>query len=539
MGIASDLADIKEVSDTIVANKVSKFCYTDTAYEDNNADGVIAYDINNEQNIPVGTPSVMKVNETVVTKGWRARASSITRMFMNHMLGRLSYNVNKLTDMFQSLLTDLNANLGTANGLATLDSESHINLPQILGSDAMLNSTTNEEWLAKVFSQYLGHTWKKTEGMERSSGFWTLVKGNNIVVALPKSSGGGDMMTAKWSENGKDWYAVTGIPAGLYVTDDYNVVFAGGKFVALMISSGSYVSYISVDGKNWTEGNTVSGGRLSYGNGLYISSGSESANWSEDGLNWTACTGLPSVGLGIVTCENGVWYDLGVNTVYWSSDGKAFSAVTNIGTSNSIAIKYFKGVWVLVQQTHRYWSSDGHTFTAGTGISEGTYVSFNFVMNDDVCIISLSSSPYTPYYTNDGKNWVSATIFASAPSGTLSLKKCNNLFLAISSGDHLFSTTGEMWYSLGVTHSTDGRVLNSFAEMNGKFFTLAEKSGTDYYRCFLESTNLKDWSPVAGVLTPRSVNSIDMVFLSKSGTMILTINNNLYYSDISTIDLIH
>ena len=128
MGIASDLSDIKDISDTIVANKVSKFCYTDTAYENNNANGVSVYNVNNEQNIPTADPSIMKVNETVVTKGWRTRASSITRMFMNHMLGRLSYNVNKLSDMFSSLLTAIDASLDTANGLATVNSSGKISL---------------------------------------------------------------------------------------------------------------------------------------------------------------------------------------------------------------------------------------------------------------------------------------------------------------------------------------------------------------------------------------------------------------------------
>lgn len=134
MGIASDLSDIKDVSDTIVANKVSRFCYTQQAYNDNDADGVSEYNADNEQNIPNGSASVMKVNETVISKGWRARASSITRMLMNHFLGRLSYNVNKLTDMLDSLLTALSSSLDTANGIASVDSN---------GKVALLNNVVN------------------------------------------------------------------------------------------------------------------------------------------------------------------------------------------------------------------------------------------------------------------------------------------------------------------------------------------------------------------------------------------------------------
>lgn len=132
MGIASDLSDIKEVSDTLTGNKVARFAYTQQAYDDNDADGVQAYNVNNEQNIPVALASIMKVNDTVIDKGWRARASSITRMLMNHFLGRLSYNVNKLTDMFDSLLTAINANLGVADGFATLNASGKV-------PDAQLN----------------------------------------------------------------------------------------------------------------------------------------------------------------------------------------------------------------------------------------------------------------------------------------------------------------------------------------------------------------------------------------------------------------
>lgn len=145
MGIASDLAGIKEVSDTIVANKVSKFAYTDYAYEHNDANGVDTYNVNNEQNIPLGTPSVMKVNETVVTKGWRARASSITRMLMNHFLGRLSYNVNKLTDMFSSLLTVIGNNMGVANGFASLDANGRIPYSQLPESAVELKGYWNAD----------------------------------------------------------------------------------------------------------------------------------------------------------------------------------------------------------------------------------------------------------------------------------------------------------------------------------------------------------------------------------------------------------
>ena len=105
--LKEDLTAIKEIQDGLVSNKVARFSYTQKAYIDNTVDGVNEYNVNNEQNIPNGTASIMKVNSTVLDKGYRAQASSITRMLMNHFLGRISYNLNKINDNMQSLLNTL------------------------------------------------------------------------------------------------------------------------------------------------------------------------------------------------------------------------------------------------------------------------------------------------------------------------------------------------------------------------------------------------------------------------------------------------
>ena len=132
--LKEDLTAIKEIQDGLVNNKVARFSYTQNAYDANTVDGVNEYNVNNEQNIPNGTASIMKVNSTVLDKGYRAQASSITRMLMNHFLGRISYNLNKVNDNMKSLIDSLNSHLGTANGIATLDSDgklSQIQFPDI------------------------------------------------------------------------------------------------------------------------------------------------------------------------------------------------------------------------------------------------------------------------------------------------------------------------------------------------------------------------------------------------------------------------
>lgn len=126
-----DLTAIKCVEDTLNCNKVARFSYTEEAYRCNCADGVTVYDVDNEQNIPIGNAEIMKVNETILSKGWRSQASSITRMLMNHFFGRLSYNVNKLTDNMTGLVDTLVGHVGNANGLATLDANGRIPYSQL------------------------------------------------------------------------------------------------------------------------------------------------------------------------------------------------------------------------------------------------------------------------------------------------------------------------------------------------------------------------------------------------------------------------
>lgn len=128
-----DLNAIKAVEDKLTSNKVAQFAYTQEAYNDpeHYADGVQSYNVNNPNNIPVADASIMKVNETVLSKGYRSQASSITRMLLNHFLGRVSYNLNKVNDLLSSLVTSIKSNLGRANGIATLDASGRIPFSQL------------------------------------------------------------------------------------------------------------------------------------------------------------------------------------------------------------------------------------------------------------------------------------------------------------------------------------------------------------------------------------------------------------------------
>lgn len=108
VNITNTLNTLDNWETKIKQNKVTNFAYTQEAYNNiNHVNGVTEYDVSAENNIPVANADVIKVNSTIISKGFRSKASSLTRMLMNHFFGRVSYNLNKIHDNFQTLLTVL------------------------------------------------------------------------------------------------------------------------------------------------------------------------------------------------------------------------------------------------------------------------------------------------------------------------------------------------------------------------------------------------------------------------------------------------
>lgn len=150
--LLEDLTDIEEKAQGLVENKVANFAYTQEAYDNNVVDGVSEYDVNNAQNIPIADAETLDVNPTVLNKGYRSQASSITRMLMNHFLGRMSYNLNKSIDLFKKGFLGIKNAIGEPNGIATLDSNGRIPYSQLPESameyKGQWNAETNTPTLA-------------------------------------------------------------------------------------------------------------------------------------------------------------------------------------------------------------------------------------------------------------------------------------------------------------------------------------------------------------------------------------------------------
>ena len=334
MGIASDLNGIKTVSDTLTNNKVSRFAYTQEAYTANHANGTASYDPNQDNNIPLGTASDMKVNQTVIELGWRARASSITRMLMNHFLGRISYNLNKANDMINELLTKLIASLGTADGIATLDSNGRIPYSQLPESAVELkgywNASTNTPTLVNGIGtngdvyyvdvagtqdlgsgeQYfaVGDRVLYLDGVWRNISSGTIRSVDNLLpdsdgnVSLPKSN--------------------------VAVVDGNDIIFSAKgayDYFAGCTTKESWLSKVFswTLGKNWTQGtgdNTTYQIRtVYYADGTWVAGSSEHGLWwSTDGKSWTQGTGGSSNTFNTVYNANVTWV-AGSNNGLWLS----------------------------------------------------------------------------------------------------------------------------------------------------------------------------------------------------------------------------
>lgn len=119
-------------------------------------------------------------------------------------------------------------------------------------------------------------------------GYWTSCAFGNGVFSAVSVNGSGIM----YSRDGVLWQFGTG------GSDASNIVFGGGKFVAI---NGSSNPIYSLDGINWSTGGPMPTSdnymSLTYGNGMFVSTAYDSSACatSVDGINWQVGPALPQV----------------------------------------------------------------------------------------------------------------------------------------------------------------------------------------------------------------------------------------------------
>ena len=281
-----DLTEVKRVADTLENNKVAKFAYTEEAYVQDKADGVVDYNFNRANNIPVGTPEILNVNETILTKGYRARSSSITRMLMNHFFGRISYNLNKISDTVRNLINTLKNNLGAPNGYASLDENGRIPFSQ----------------LPESAIEYRGNWNAETNEPPLSDGMKGATSGDFYIVSVAGSHdfGNGEVSffvndrviynkENKWeklaggnvrSVNGKEPDNATG-NITIYGTD---ILITETERINIIEKIKHYVG-TTLLGRYWAQSNKTDSnfyGGARYANGIWVACGTVNGLWYSD-----------------------------------------------------------------------------------------------------------------------------------------------------------------------------------------------------------------------------------------------------------------
>ena len=104
MSTASNMKAVRAILSRMEARdgRPARFGYTEQAFVDNDIEGAEAYDVRQEQNIPVEDD--VEYNATVISKGIQAQGASIPREAFNHYIGRFSYNLRKLNEQVGSFI---------------------------------------------------------------------------------------------------------------------------------------------------------------------------------------------------------------------------------------------------------------------------------------------------------------------------------------------------------------------------------------------------------------------------------------------------
>lgn len=415
MAIRDTILTLKNKEGTLTNNKVCNFAYDDTAYADDTAtgaNGVINYNYNNHNNIPVKDNSVIKVNATVTSKGFRSQVSTLPRMLLNHIFGRVSYNLNKTVDTLNATLQALYNAIGQANGLATLDNTGRLPYSQLPLSAIEYKGAWNASANSPTLSQGTG-----TFGDE----YIVSVQGTRNLGEGNVTFRVGDRVIY----NGSVWQR---IPSSSVRSVNTKTPDANGN---VTVNAGDIATPDVYGYDKSGIGSTFSKSQSTFDNGTITcacSSGSMTVvgtsagalYWSKDGgVNWNLCTGVPTVTrFNQIKYVGGLWLALANASnnnagILWSVDGKA-------------------------------WNSCTISFPSATiNVTDVDFDGLNYIAVDTASIYILKST--------DGRNWTSSALNFNHSTQKAYIKYANSVWVIT------FSWTSQAEYG-GLLSSTDGGI---------------------------------------------------------------------------------
>lgn len=470
MSFATTISALSSKVDGLIANRVAKFAYTQQAYNSDDVDGVENYDYAEEQNIPLGTASVLKVNETILTKGWRTQASAITRMLMNHFLGRTSYNLNKTVDFLKSLMTAITDNMGVAEGFATLDANGRIPSSQ-LTEEVM---EYKGEWNADTNTPELDEeTGKKGDVYKVSvSGTQDLGEGEKYFRAGTYIIFNGTAYTVL---SGEDVAKVNNIAPDSVG----NVTLTGENIEVSSTDSFSLTERIKHNlkwcftcllGRHWENSDLTD--RIAqpvYAKGIWVTGTWHSGiKYSFNGRNWLQTNISTGYYNSPIIYANGVFVSA-VNGLRYSTDGITWTEVDNMSEAQNVV--HADGTWLCWTGAGVKYSNDGINWY-DSNLTTSVPVPFSFVRANGLWVACGAAI----YYSTDGITWNASN--ATAGTYTDKVVFTGNLWFACGSGN-------------GIKYSTDGISWNNTNLTSDTYANIIYADGVYVVGCYYGSTGLK------------------------------------------------
>ena len=514
MAIRDDILTLKNKEGTLANNKVCNFAYDDTAFEDDTtagANGVITYNYNNHNNIPVKDPTVLKVNPTIISKGFRSQVSVLPRMLLNHIFGRISYNLNKTVDTFNSLLSNLYNYIGQPNGLATLDNTGRLPYSQLPLSaveyKGAWNASTNTPTLASGTGTFGDEYIVSTQGTQNlgegsityrvgdrviyNGSIWQRIPASSVRTVNTKTPDANGNVTVNAEDivtpdvygydrrdSGKTWEQTPN-----FTTDSFRKIrYANEVWVATRGSGGLYYS---VNGNTWYKSPTsgidqIYFADIMFENNIWVAGGNGNwLWWSENGITWIQCSVPSGVYISLSKSAkfcfyNGKWNVIFAesnadDTVYYSTDGKTWTAGTSNLSSRAIAVNN-TGRLVIGGTTGLYYSDDGETYTRtpDTAIQSIAFGSVYFADGLWVAITSYN----VEYWSTNGINWTQGN---SDVNGDIILFVDGLWVSGASNGRGLYwSDDGKNWNSVTDTY---GVAVHSLVYNDGLWLACTASRG--------------------------------------------------------------
>lgn len=564
MSISSDLTSIKTRANGLKSNRITRLAYDQTAYNNNSVASPEHYDWAQHNNIPPQTIADMKMTSQQIEKGFRLRFPILNKYFFNAFFGRVSYNLNKLTDFFYSAVDALINALGAPNGLATLDANGRLPASQatetLMSLKGAWSASTNTPHLSDGMSgavkgdMYIASdTGTVTFGTGNTVSFlpddrvvydgakwrrWSAGNVRRVCELLPDGNGNIDLTQQSdiykvlnkkiigelfyWGI-GRKWVKCTGGESYIFL----QAVYANNIWVACAQIQGLWWSE---DGKSWSRATTAlistySFRTVIYANGLWVAgTDGHSVWWSTDGKAWTQGTGINiAYSLLTITYNNGIWVaGSGSHGLWWSTDGKSWTQGTGSNTEYTIySVEYANGIWVACSvEGGLWWSTDGKAWTLGTGGATYLFSATKYANG----IWTAGSGNHGTWWSTDGKNWTQGTGNITAYT-VRKIWYANGLFCCASTHGIWYSTDGKAW-----TQATGAETYNISSVIYANSIWLATTTDNGLWL----SNDGITWFQIATMNVNNRVPYVQLSFFE--GMFIVASTAGLWYSDWTTIE---